>query len=59
MSAKVIPPPDRFAVRRTGEPDRLAPAIAVPAAPDTAPAPDHVPLPVEPAHVPERVPAGA
>ena len=41
MSTKLTPPPDRFGVRRTGEPDRLAPAISIPAAPETevAPAP--------------------
>ena len=54
MSTRVIPPPDRFGVRRTGEPDRLAPAIAVPAVPETEPAPGP-PLPSpepEPAPVP-------
>jgi hypothetical protein len=30
MASKVTPPPDRFGIRRTGEPDRLAPAVAVP-----------------------------
>ena len=53
MSSKVIPPPDRFTVRRAGEPDRLTPAIAVPAAPDTAGAP----TPTAPL-TPELVPAG-
>lgn len=37
MSTRITPPPDRFSIERTGEPDRLAPAIVGPAAPDTAP----------------------
>ena len=57
MSTRVAPPPDRFTVRRTGEPDRLAPAIAVPAAPET----EGTPAPAPPPAVPERepVPVGA
>ena len=51
MSTKLTPPPDRFGVRRTGEPDRLAPAISVPSAPETEPAPD----PALPAPQPEPV----
>ena len=54
MSSKMIPPPDHFTVRRAGEPDRLAPAIAVPAAPDPAGAP----APTAPPATPELVPAG-
>ena len=52
--ARVTPPPDRFTVRRTGTPDRLAPAIATPVPPDTEP----TTTPVPPAQ-PERVPAHA
>ena len=52
MSTKVSPPPDRFTIRRTGSPDRLAPAIVIPAVPDTEPAPDTA-LPItEPVPVP-------
>ncbi len=43
MATKVTPLPDRFGVRRTGEPDRLAPPPVVPEAP--APAPTPVPAP--------------
>lgn len=46
MATKVTPLPDRFGVRRTGEPDRLAPPPVVPDAPETAPAPTPVPQPV-------------
>ena len=61
MSTRVAPPPDRFTIRRAGEPDRLAPAIAVPPSPDTA-APDlpdtaGAPAPTSPT-APELVPAG-
>lgn len=34
MATKIIPTPDRFTVRRAGAPDRLAPEIRVPAAPE-------------------------
>ena len=30
MASRITPPPDRFDIRRTGEPDRLVPAVAVP-----------------------------
>ena len=50
MATKLTPPPDRFGVRRVGEPDRLAPTVAVPAGPETEGAPG-APLP---ASVPER-----
>ena len=50
--ASITPPPERFTVRRTGTPDRLAPAIAVPAAPESEPAGTPVP-----AELPEAVPA--
>lgn len=52
MSTRITPPPDRFSIERTGAPDRLAPAIAVPAAPETAPdregvmSPAPTPMPV-------------
>ncbi len=39
MATKVTPLPDRFGVRRTGEPDRLAPPLVVPEAVPEAPAP--------------------
>ena len=60
MSTHVVPPPDRFSVRRTGEPDRLAPAITVPAAPETDGIPGGEPLPLPtPASAPrEPVPVG-
>ncbi len=51
MAAKVAPPPERFGVTRTGEPDRLAPPIAVPAE-----VPEHAPAPVTPERT--AVPAG-
>jgi hypothetical protein len=57
MSTKIIPPPERFTVHRTGEPDRLAPAIAVPAPPDTERVADPAPAPAVPESQP--VPAGA
>ena len=62
MSTRVAPPPDRFTIRRAGEPDRLAPAIAVPPAPETA-APDipdmaGAPAPALSPAAPELVPAG-
>ena len=53
MSAKVTPPPDRFAIRRAGEPDRLAPPIAVPTTPET----ERAPIPAAPAPPREPVPA--
>ncbi len=43
MAVKIAPPPERFGVTRTGEPDRLAPPIAVPAG-----VPEHVSAPVAP-----------
>ena len=63
MSSRVAPPPERFTVRRAGEPDHLAPAIAVPAAPDTSdapatPDPAGAPAPTAPPATPELVPAG-
>jgi hypothetical protein len=59
MSTPVVPPPDRFSVRRTGEPDRLAPAITVPAAPETEATPTSDPVPAAPESTPrEPVPAG-
>ena len=63
MSSRVAPPPERFTVRRAGEPDHLAPAIAVPAAPDApatpaTPDPASAPAPTAPPVTPELVPAG-
>ena len=62
MASKVSPPPDRFGVRRTGEPDRLAPAVAAPLPTET----DHTsetplsPLDPDPAPAaPESQPAPA
>jgi hypothetical protein len=62
MASKVTPPPDRFGVRRTGEPDRLAPAVAIPLPTET----DHTsetpqpPLDPDPAPAtPEQQPAHA
>lgn len=63
MASKVTPPPDRFGVRRTGEPDRLTPAVAVPIPAET----DHTPetalppldpdlAPVTPARQPAHAP---
>lgn len=49
MATKVTPLPDRFGVRRTGEPDRLAPPPVVPETPamppETVPTPTPVPAP--------------
>lgn len=46
MATKVSPLPDRFGVRRAGEPDRLIPPPVVPQeAPAPAPAPVQVPTP--------------
>ena len=56
MSTRVAPPPDRFTIRRAGEPDRLAPAIAVPPAPDI-PDTAGAPAPTSPT-APELVPTG-
>jgi hypothetical protein len=53
MASKVTPPPDRFGIRRTGEPDRLAPAVAVPLPAETDQTPETPLPPLEP----ERVPA--
>ena len=57
MSTRIVPVPDRFGVRRTGEPDRLAPPIAVPTGPETAPAPGPALPSLEPAPAPDLVPA--
>lgn len=42
MATKVSPLPDRFGVRRTGEPDRLIPP---PVVPQETPAPAPTPMP--------------
>lgn len=57
MATRVIPPPERFGIRRTGDPDRLAPAITVPAAPDTNTLPETAPVPAEPPREPVHAPA--
>jgi hypothetical protein len=55
MATRMTPPPDRFTARPTTEPDRLAPAIAVPAAPDTEREPGSLPAVPSPSR--EPVPA--
>jgi len=42
VATKVSPLPDRFGVRRTGEPDRLIPPLVVP---QETPAPAPAPMP--------------
>lgn len=52
MASRVTPPPDRFDIRRTGEPDRLAPAVAVPLPTETDRTPEAPLPPVEPDLIP-------
>ncbi|MGD9890959.1 MAG: hypothetical protein AB7R89_22295 [Dehalococcoidia bacterium] len=48
MASKVTPPPDRFGIRRTDEPDRLMPAVAVPLPTETDHTPETPLPPLEP-----------
>jgi hypothetical protein len=52
MSTKLTPPPDRFSVRRIGEPDHLAPAVSLPLPSETDRTSDAPLLPGEPDSMP-------
>jgi hypothetical protein len=48
MTTRMVPPPDRFTVRRVGEPDHLVLPVVTPSAPET----EQAPLPARPPDAP-------